>query len=398
MRRALFLFAGICLLATTGCAGAPPVSPDWQQEAGTQVLRMRWVKPLYPSLPNFFIPELVEEHDRFDPVETSSAGYDTDRRRAFVGSSTGGLYCLSLDRGQTIWRFNLDDPVGSAPIYDKGRKYVFFGADDGLFYALHARSGRKIWTTDTGAEIRRQSILFDDTLYVINADNTVFAMDPNNGEVIWQYRRPPVEGFLSSGHAGITIHNGHILTGFGDGFVAAIDAVAGQLVWSHDLASEVSNSIKDERVTLVDSDATPVVAKDILVAASVAGGLQGLEVDTGTVRWTRPEITGVTGLAEDNGMIFAARSSYGLTAIDPADGRVIWSKQFPTGVLQDPVVHDNLLLISDSEFGLYVISAFNGELLQRVDQREGFFAQPSIKNGYMLVLGNNGTLYAMSVL
>ncbi len=391
-------FVAALMIAAVGCSGAPPVDPDWTQQAGVQVLRMRWVKKLSPSLPNFFIPELVEENDRFDPVENGSAGFDSDRRRAFMGASTGGLYCLDIQRGETIWRFDIDDAVGSTPLYHPGRKAVYFGADDGVFYALHARSGRKLWATDTGSEVRREAILYSDTLYIVNADNTVLALDPDNGEVIWQYRRPPIEGFSSAGHAGLRLHQSYLLTGFSDGYVAAIDSVGGNVIWAQDLASEVSTVSKDGTVKLIDADATPVVADGVVVAASVAGGLQGLDTESGTLLWSHPEITGVTGLAADGGVVYAARSSYGITALNPKDGSEMWSRRFSTGVLQDPVVHDDVILVSDSEYGLYVVSSFDGKLLQRIDQREGFFARPSIQNGYMLILGNNGTLYAMSIL
>ena len=156
------------------------IDPSWKSTAGTQVLRLRWIKKLEPTLPNFLIPELGEEHDRFNPIETGSAGFDTDKQRAFVGADVGGLYCLDIRRGETVWRFELSDPVGSVPIYDPTRKHVFFGADDGKFYSVHARSGRLIWDVDTKAEIRRKPILFNDTLYFVNADNTVFALDPEN--------------------------------------------------------------------------------------------------------------------------------------------------------------------------------------------------------------------------
>ncbi len=386
------------MIAAVGCSGAPPVDPDWTQQAGVQVLRMRWVKKLSPSLPNFLIPELVEENDRFDPVENGSAGFDSDRRRAFMGASSGGLYCLDIRRGETIWRFDIDDSVGSTPLYHPGRKAVYFGADDGVFYALHARSGRKLWSTDTGSEVRREAILYSDTLYVVNADNTVLALDPDNGEVIWQYRRPPIEGFSSAGHAGLRLHQSSLITGFSDGYVAAIDSVGGNVIWSQDLASEVSTVSQDGTVKLIDADATPVVAEGVVVAASVAGGMQGLDIESGTLLWSHPEITGVTGLAADGGVVYAARSSYGITAINPKDGSEMWSRRFATGVLQDPVVHDDVILVSDSEYGLYIVSSFDGKLLQRIDQREGFFARPSIQSGYMLILGNNGTLYAMSIL
>jgi outer membrane protein assembly factor BamB len=391
------IFLAGFLLATTGCGGTPPGTFEPKEKAGVQVLSLRWVKRLYPSLPNFLVPSLAEEHDRFNPVETSSAGFDLELQRVFIGTSQGDLFCLDWFRGETVWRFKIQDPVGSTPFYDPSRKTVFFGADNGKYYALHARSGRLLWVTDTGAEIRRSTVLYKNTLYVINAANTVLALDPDSGEVLWQYRRPLLEGFSSAGHAGLAQYNNLLITGFSDGYVVAINALTGTVDWEHDLASEIAALSANGEVKLLDADATPAVSGDIVVAASVTGGLQGLEADSGTVLWTHPDIIGVTGLAASNGMVYASRTNFGLIAVDPANGNLIWSQKFRTGVLQDPVAYNDVLLVADSIFGFYVVSATTGELMQRVDQREGFFARPSVGGDYMLIIGNYGTLYAMGI-
>ena len=401
MRRALALllvFAAVLGLGL-GCGRTiKPADSSWRAKAGQKVLRLRWVKKLAPSVPNFLIPELVEEHDRFDPIETSTAGFDTDKRRAFIGASVGGLYCLDIRSGRTVWRFNVNDPVGSHPVYDPSRKYVFFGADNGKFYAIQARSGRQIWVFDTGAEIRKRAILHKGTLYIATADNTVFALDPDKGEVIWQYRRPPLKGFSSAGHAGMILGKSKLITGFSDGYLVALDPVVGTELWSLDLASEVEVDNKEGVVKLTDSDATPVVVGDVLVAASVDGGLQGIAVDSGKVLWTQPEVIGVTGLAKSHGVVYAARSAYGISALSPANGDLIWSRRFEAGTLLDPLVHDDVLVVADSEFGLYVVSQTSGELLQKVNSYEGFFARPSAYGGYLMIVGNSGTLFAMSIL
>jgi outer membrane protein assembly factor BamB len=392
---AIFL-AGL-LLVTSGCGGTRPSSYEPKEKSGIQVLSLRWVKRLYPSLPNFLVPSLAEENDRFNPVETSSAGFDLELKRIFIGTSLGDLYCLDWFRGDTIWRFTIKDPVGSTPLHDPGRKTVFFGADDGKYYAVHSRSGRLLWSTDTGAEIRRSTLVYKNTLYIINAANTVLALDPDSGEVLWQYRRPLLEGFSSSGHAGLARYGDYLITGFSDGYVVAVNALTGSVAWEHDLAAEIMAVSPDGELRLVDADATPVVSGDILVAASVSGGLQGLEADSGTVLWTRPDIIGVTGLAASNGLVYTARTNFGLTAINPNDGSIVWSEKFRTGVLQDPVPYNDVLLVSDSIFGFYVVSAVTGKLMQRVDQRQGFFARPSVGGDTMLIMGNYGTLYAMSI-
>lgn len=363
-----------------------------------QVLRVRWVKPLISDVPNFLIPELAEEHDRFNPVETASAGFDTDKKRAFIGVSTGSLYCLDIKSGKTVWRFDIKDPIGAEPIYDAERKAIFFGADDGKFYALHARSGRKLWEFETGAEVRRKAILHNGNIYIVNGDNTVIALDPDSGKNLWQYRRPPLKGFSAAGHAGLVLVKGKLVTGFSDGYIVALDPLVGAVIWSQDLAADVEAPENSDIVKLMDADATPAAVGNVVVSASVDGGLFGINADNGNILWTDSQISMVTGLAVKDDTVYAARSDFGLSAIKAETGEVLWSVQFPAGNLQDPVVYDDLLLLSDSMYGLTVLSTLDGSLLQRLNQTKGFFARPSLHAGYMFILGNGGTLFAMSIL
>lgn len=401
--RALSSFVGLLIasaLAFAACGGVEGsrATEYARPNPGKQVLRLRWIKPLTPPLPNFVLPQMQEEHDRFFPIERSAAGFDTDKKRAFIGASVGGLYCLDIGTGATIWRFGLDHPVASRPIYDQARKYVYFGADDGNVYALHARSGRLIWKVGTGSQVRNGFHLYENTLYFSNADNTVFAVLPSDGRILWQHRRPPVEGFASSGYAGLTFDGTNIITGFSDGYVQALDASSGAVIWSRDLVGEVMAVSAEGQIRLVDADATPVVLDGVLAVASVAGGLWGLDPESGNVVWTRPDLTQITGLAGANGMIYAARSGRGLEAVAASTGHTVWSRQIDTGVLQSPLIHDDVLVIADSERGMNVVSTASGELLQRLETHEGFFAEPASKAGYLLILGNRGTLFAMSIL
>jgi len=386
-----------CALGGGACGGAA-VEPGFP---GTgvfvEVLKQRWIKRLGPALPNFQIPEMVEKHDRFNPVETSSAGFDTDLRRAFIGAAVGGLYCLDLFSGDTVWRFDLNDAVGSTPLYDPGRRHVYFGADDGRLYALHARSGRLLWSLDTGAEIRGRIHQHEGTLFFANANNSVFAVDPETGQTAWRYRRPPMDGFTTWGYADLFIDRGRILTAMADGTLVCIEAVSGEVLWSLDLAAEAATSTREGVVTLYDADATPVVSEGVAVAASIAGGMVGVDPETGSVLWTRPDLTHVTGLSASYGVVYASLAGGGLVALDPRDGSVHWRSRFGRGVQRDPVPHDDLLLVADSEAGLFVLSTADGRIKQRIDQREGFFARPALHGGYALILGNRGTLYAFAV-
>ncbi|MBN2673055.1 MAG: PQQ-binding-like beta-propeller repeat protein [Deltaproteobacteria bacterium] len=364
-----------------------------------QLLRFRWKKKLFSNVPNFQVPEFYEENDRFAPVETGSAAFDTDAKRIFAGATVGGFYCMESYGGETIWRFDLDDPVGSRPYYDSARRSVYFGADDGYLYRLHARSGRLIWKTDTGAELRRDIQMVEDTLFVMNADNTVLAVDPEGGEIIWRYRRDPVGGFSSVGYADVRIAGNTALAGFSDGYVAALDAGTGVEKWVMDLATDAVQDADADDVLLVDVDATPVVVDNTVVVASLAGGVYGLDFASGSVRWIRSDITKVTGAAASNGEVYLVRSgARGMIAMNPQNGQTILERGFGLGLKADPVVYDDdVLLVSDSEAGLYMVSGGTGRILNLLDMYGGFFARPVEYAGYMLIMGNWSTLFSFAI-
>lgn len=399
-----FLFS-LCLCFTitvafaTGGCGTPKEETLKVQRESVQLLRFRWKKKLFSNVPDFQIPAFYEKHDRFAPVETGAAAFDSDAQRVFVGASIGGLYCLEVGSGETVWRFGLDDPVGSTPMYDSARRSVYFGADDGYLYRLHSRSGRLIWKTDTGSELRRNIQMHGDTLFVVNADNTVMAIDPEGGEVVWRYRRDPVEGFSSVGYSDVKIWGNYALVGFSDGFVTALDAGTGVVTWSVDLATDAVAEADADDVLLVDVDATPVVVGNTVVAASLAGGAYGLDLATGNVRWIRSDLTKVTGAAATNGEVFLVRAGKrGMVSLNPKNGQTILERAFGVGLKADPVPYDDdILLIADSEAGLYLVSGGTGRILNLLDMDGGFFARPVQYAGYLLIMGNWSTLFSFAI-
>ncbi|MBN2803186.1 MAG: PQQ-binding-like beta-propeller repeat protein [Deltaproteobacteria bacterium] len=363
-----------------------------------EVVRLRWKKQLYSNISDFKIPGFYEKYDRFDPLETSSAAFDTDEKRIFIGAAVGGFYCIDIITGATIWRYDLDDPAGATPYYDSARKRVYFGADDGFLYALNSRSGRLIWSTDTGAELKRSIHMVDDSIYIQNADNTVMAIDPEQGEIIWRYRRPPVEGFSSSGYADLSFAGNKMYAGFADGFLVALDAGTGSEAWTADLAKEAMAIKRGDDVMLVDVDATPAVSQNTVIAASLAGGIYAFDKDSGTVLWTRPQLTGVSGMTIFDSNVIAVRSGKaGLISLDVKTGNTMVEAHFGLGIKSDPVVYDDLLLVSDTEGGLYFVSGGTGEILNRLDMDGGFFARPSEFAGYLIIMGNWTTLFSFAI-
>lgn len=75
------------------------------------------------------------------PAFSGSMGYFSGTDRGFKALDTATL--------ATIWSFNGDSPINTAPIVDNG--YVYVASYNGTLYALDAQTGATVWTTNLGA-------------------------------------------------------------------------------------------------------------------------------------------------------------------------------------------------------------------------------------------------------
>src|SRR5690606_2385585 len=117
--------------------------------------------------------------------------------------------------------FETANAVQSAPLYVAAEAAVYFASNDGAAYKLRAADGKMLWRFMSNAEITARPILHGDTLFVVNANDTLIAIDPQTGKMRWYRHRTPAAGMEISGYAGAAIHGSRVYTAFSDGVVMA---------------------------------------------------------------------------------------------------------------------------------------------------------------------------------
>ena len=123
-----------------------------------------------------------------------------------------------------------------------------------------------------------------------------------------------------------------------------------------------------------------------------------MDAETGNILWARPDLEMVTGMGEAFEEVVVLRAgNRGMTVLNPETGETRLTSMFGMGHKSDPVLYDDVLLVTDTEAGMYAISLDTSEVLQRLDMNGGFFSRPREYGGYLFVLGNWSTLYAFSI-
>jgi outer membrane protein assembly factor BamB len=378
-------FAALASILTVGCVGV-----DLNSVRHLAPGKHAWTKVLAPS----WHSALVLGTDRtYNPFEGSTPAADPDRGRIYVGTSTGRFYALRSEDGARLWTFDTKEAIHSTPVLSADREVVYFGNEAGWLYALDADTGEKIWSYEATAEIRCRPLLHKQILLLRDVRGKVHAVDSQKGSGLWLYRGELPEGHLIGSSAGVGLASGRVLAGFSDGTALGLKLLDGSVSWTADLSEFLPGDAitGDEKL---DVNTTPVVIDaEHVVFSSFRGGLFSLDPRSGSILWRRSDVPRTSGLALQGGRIYVAMASKGVMALD-TDGRTIWRSHFSSGTISDPMPHGSRLYMTDSKFGLIVLSRSTGQVLDRFTPAWGASASPLVRAGRAFFVSNGGHLYA----
>jgi len=276
----------------------------------------------------------------------------------FVGSQSGMVYALDAQTGCVRWTFRATAEVRTAIVVspweaesEEARPRVFFGDILARAYALDARSGELLWMTKVdghpNATITAAPVLLEDQLLVPVSSlelvpaadpsyacctfrGSVVALNPENGELIWQSysidEEPAEVGKTSVGTAilapsgapiwnspTIDLKRGQFYSGTGENYsspadgrsdaIIAFDIKTGAKRWvTQTTAGDAFNAAcliyfasnpancPEENGPDFDFAAASILVKladgkDILVAGQKSGNVFGIDPDNGDIIW-----------------------------------------------------------------------------------------------------------------
>jgi outer membrane protein assembly factor BamB len=383
-------FPALLLGVLAGCGGgalhvsnkhADAMSAENRAELGEDRMSLKW---------RF---ETGDRTTEIAPQEFAAAAVSADT--LFIGSSSGMFYALGITDGHIRWKKHLGS-VACAPLVDRGFLYV--ATSDGFVVAVDAQTGQEKWRYQSRGPIEQTPAATSDLIIFSNEADQVVALDATTGKFKWQYKAETPEEYTLRGHAGVTVDNDLIFTGFANGTLVALRKETGTVAWS--------TSLKADADRFMDVDATPVVVGDQLYASSSSGGVYALDKATGLVRWRvpfwdagLPSSTGnVGGIATDGKTLYVSVADLGIYAIDLA-GNVLWRVGTKDGGEPvQPVVWNELLLYSLARDGMFLADRRTGETVEYFDPGNGVSAVPTATaDGRLFVMSNHGILYAFDL-
>jgi outer membrane protein assembly factor BamB len=315
--------------------------------------------------------------------------------RIYLGAAgSTALYVLDRRSGGVRQTFEVSGAVEAEPIVTSDRIWI---ADNSGAVTCVRPDGSSLWRHTSGAPIPNRPARADESLYIRNVDDLVYALDEHTGEQRWQYRRKPPasrpsELTLYAAPAPV-VAGSVVIVGFSDGAIVAIDRTTGDPMWELQVGEGQYPDI-----------VAPVTAHDGLVYASgYTGPLLAIDASDATVRWRFEAGSASRAIVIDgeggSAQLIHPGTDGVLRAFDPVDGSVVWSwKSGRGGALTEPTPTTAGLVVGSALGVLALVEPGTGETIWRWREPyvlQGVSVAPAIDGRQMVFVSNSGRVYAM---
>lgn len=291
-------------------------------------------------------------------IALKGAGLAEFNKKIYATTGFGSVFCLNMTDGKEIWRQDLDMPIRIAPSINAGR------------------------------------------ILVQSFDNTLTALDADNGSILWKNQTESEATTLVGGATpAYSPENDVVIAAFSNGELQAYKASTGTPLWTDLL---ISHKRTNSLAQISAIKANPVIDGGKVFAIGYNSVLTAIDLRTGSRIWER-ETGGTNQPWVAGNYLYVLTNDFDLLALDKNDGKIIWNTAIPKGDDSDakngvfgsgPVLVSDRLLVATSNGYIFSVSPYTGEILGYVSADEGIELAPIVVDGMAIFTSNDAELIA----
>jgi outer membrane protein assembly factor BamB len=321
----------------------------------------------------------------------------------FTLDTSANLSSFATDDGKRRWSINVrdndeKDSVISGGIAAEGDTiYVAAGYDEVV--AVDAVKGEIKWRAPLNSPSRAAPSVSNGRVFVTTLNNTLYAFDTTNGEVLWEFAGMGRSTGLV-GAASPALSGEFVVPAFSSGEIYALRANNGSIAWSDNL----SNTLRLGGLTaLSDIRGLPVIENNTAYAVSFGGKMAAIDMTTGARVWQRDIASAKTPWVVGN-RVFLISTNGQIVSLDKKTGSVVWVSQLArfkdtadkTGAIfwTGPILAGDRLFAFSSDGRVAEVHPEQGTLIREWSSRSDVRISPVIAGGTLYILGEDGTLSA----
>jgi len=287
--------------------------------------------------------------------------------KIYFGSKDHYIYCLNVDNGSLVWKYETGSAVYSSPTIINGRLYI--GLNDHYIYCLNADNGSLVWKYEMGNSAVAAPVIINGKLYIGSIDHFFYCLNADNGSLVWKYEtdgRP----YYS------TVYNGKVYFGSGSGGHSAycLDAENGKIVWIYDT----------KYYSVIPA---PTVYNNKIYFGSDNHYVYCLNADNGSLVW-KHETGGVIRSSPviTNGKLYIGSYDHYIYCLNADNGSLVWKYETGNIVAAAPVITNGKLYIGSYDHYIYCLNVDNGSLVWKYETTCEIARPPIVHNNRLYVV------------
>jgi outer membrane protein assembly factor BamB len=289
---------------------------------------------------------------------------------------------LAAPEPRPAWTFDAGSPIWSDASLCRG--LVIVGDDGGRVHALMGSTGKQVWAFDAGAAVRARATCAGSAAFIHADDGFVTKLDAASGAQKWKVRvdrhaivRLPLDDPKSrydNRASAVTVAGSRAYVGAGDGRLVALDVSTGAVVWE----SSAGDSIV----------AAPLVSNGRVFFGSFDGSVHAVDAASGSRIWTKDTGGAVTSTpVVFGGKVIVGSRSYDLTAFDARNGSPVWTRYFWFSWVESTaaIFKSSLYVGSSDAARVSAIDPSDGRQLWTTDVGGSAWGEPAVTTDLVLV-------------
>lgn len=308
--------------------------------------------------------------------------------------------------GALLWTRDLtplaDNPEeGSAGGLAVAGGTLYASSGFGTLTALDVATGTPRWTQKMDAPVSGTATVSGNIAYAVTRDSVAWAIDTRNGRVLWTLPgAPSPTGIFGGGAPALT--DRLVILPFPSSEVSGVLRQSGVRVWG----GAVSGARLGRAYTgFSDINSDPVVVGSVIYAGNAAGRVAALDAVAGDRLWTARE--GAFGPIWPVGnTLFFVSDQNELVRMDARTGDVVWAVQLPYFTEEKerkrkaiythygPVLAGGRLIIASGDGQVRSFDPVSGQQVGTVVLPAGAASAPIVANRTLYVVTTDGELLA----
>ena len=326
----------------------------------------------------------------------------------FIGSDDKHIYSLRSDDGTLLWAAKGGGEFDSSPAIGLGG-VLFVGSmypDNRVrAYNMNATGysggggggGSLVWDFLAGSSVKSSPVLGNNSVYIGSDDGYVYALDAKTGGLLWAFK---TNGFVQAAPAlspdGLTLYAAS-MEGNNAGTLFALDATTGVELWRYPAAGpiEAAPSITPDGVFVVFGDAAGKKSSLFCVFAT-----------NGTTVWRTPSRASITTPAafafiNTPSPVVIVAADYPVNALFAYSltwGAQVWNTSIGSVAFSAPAVDEaGFVVVGSMDANVYALNALNGAILWKIATGGLIVSSPALAFGRVFIGCDDGTVIAIGM-